>query len=58
VRDYAGNVIASVSIAGPAQRLTKKVLAGFVPDVVSAADAISARLGYHPLRFARRHRIA
>lgn len=41
VRDYAGNVIASVSIAGPAQLLTKKVLAGFVPDVVNAADAIS-----------------
>jgi DNA-binding IclR family transcriptional regulator len=58
VRDYNGNVIAAASIAGPAQRLTKKVLTNFAPDVVSAADAISARLGYHPLRLARRHRIA
>jgi DNA-binding IclR family transcriptional regulator len=58
VRDYAGNVIAATSIAGPAQRLTKKALAGFVPEVISAADAISARLGYHPLRLARRHRMA
>lgn len=58
VRDHFGNVIAATSIAGPAQRLTKKVLASFAPDVVSAADAISARLGYHPLRAARLHRIA
>jgi DNA-binding IclR family transcriptional regulator len=57
VRDYNGNVIAATSIAGPAQRLTKKVLSTFAPEVISAADAISARLGYHPLRMARRHRI-
>ncbi len=53
VRDYAGLVIAATSIAGPAQRLTKKVLTTFAPDVVSAADAISARLGYQPLRGTR-----
>lgn len=58
VRDYNGNVIAAASIAGPAQRLSKKVLTNFAPEVISAADAISARLGYHPLRMARRHRIA
>jgi DNA-binding IclR family transcriptional regulator len=58
VRDYAGNVIAATSVAGPAQRLTKKVMTGFAPEVVNAADAISARLGYHPLRAARRHRMA
>ena len=56
VRDHAGNVIAATSIAGPAQRLTKKVLTSFVPDVVSAADAISARLGYQPLRALRNFR--
>jgi len=53
VRDSLGNVIAATSIAGPAQRLTKKVLSAFAPDVVSAADAISRRLGYQPLRSAR-----
>jgi IclR family transcriptional regulator, KDG regulon repressor len=57
VRDYAGNVIAATSVAGPAQRLTKKVMSAFAPEVVNAADAISARLGYHPLRAARRHRM-
>ena len=56
VRDHFGMVIAAVSIAGPAQRLTKKVLTNFVPEVVSAADAISQRLGYQPLRAARLHR--
>lgn len=49
VWDHFGNVIAAVSIAGPAQRLTKKALASFVPDIVSAAEAISVRLGYKPL---------
>jgi IclR family KDG regulon transcriptional repressor len=58
VRDHSGNVIAAISIAGPVQRLTKKVMTTFAPDVVSAAEAISARLGYHPLRSARLHRIA
>ena len=53
VRDHFGHVIAATSIAGPAQRLTKKVLTSFVPDVVSAADAISTRLGYQPMRAAR-----
>ena len=56
VRDHFGMVIAAVSIAGPAQRLTKKVLTNFAPEVVSAADAISQRLGYQPLRAARLHR--
>ena len=58
VRDHSGNVIAAISIAGPVQRLTKKVMATFAPDVVGAAEAISARLGYHPLRSARMHRLA
>jgi IclR family KDG regulon transcriptional repressor len=58
VRDHSGNVIAAISIAGPAQRLTKKIMSTFAPDVVSAAEATSARLGYHPLRSARLHRMA
>lgn len=53
VRDNLGNVIAATSIVGPAQRLTKKALSTFAPDVVSAADAISRRLGFQPLRAAR-----
>ncbi|TRZ56770.1 MAG: IclR family transcriptional regulator [Rhodocyclaceae bacterium] len=53
VRDHSGNVIAATSIAGPAQRLTKKVLASFAPDVIAAAAAISGRLGFQPSRAAR-----
>lgn len=56
VWDHFGNVIAAVSIAGPAQRLTKKALASFVPDIFSAAEAISLRLGYKPLGVGRLHR--
>ena len=52
IRDHSGNVVAATSVAGPAQRMTKKALSAFAPDVIAAADAISARLGYQPLRFA------
>lgn len=51
IRDHSGNVVASTSVAGPAQRMTKKALMTFAPDVIAAADAISARLGYQALRF-------
>lgn len=53
VRDHFGNVIAACSVAGPAQRLTKKVLASFAPEVVAAGEAISQRLGYQPFRAGR-----
>jgi IclR family KDG regulon transcriptional repressor len=46
VRDIAGVVVSAVGLAGPVQRLTKKSLRGFVPEVISTADAVSARLGY------------
>lgn len=52
IRDHSGGVVAATSVAGPAQRMTKKQLTMLAPDVVAAADAISARLGYQPLRFA------
>jgi IclR family KDG regulon transcriptional repressor len=49
VRDISGNVVAAVGIGGPAQRLTKKALRGAVPHLLTAADGISASLGYHGL---------
>jgi DNA-binding IclR family transcriptional regulator len=51
IRDHLGNVVASTSIAGPSQRMSKKALLAFASDVMAAADAISSRLGYQPLRF-------
>lgn len=52
VRDHTGKVIAATGVAGPTQRLTKKKLSAYAPDVVGAADAISQRLGYQPRRLA------
>ena len=46
IRDISGKVIAAVGLAGPIQRLTKKDLRGFAPQVIGTADAISVRLGY------------
>ena len=46
IRDISGRVIAAVGLAGPIQRITKKELRGFVPQVVATADAVSLRLGY------------
>ena len=45
IRDISGNVIAAVGLAGPIQRITKKDLRAFVPQVVATADAVSQRLG-------------
>jgi DNA-binding IclR family transcriptional regulator len=53
VRNHSGEVIAAASVAGPAQRLTKKVLLSLVDDVVNVADTISSRLGNYPLQGAR-----
>lgn len=50
IRSESGAVIASLSIAGPAQRISKKILASHAREVVKAADAISQRLGYRPPR--------
>jgi DNA-binding IclR family transcriptional regulator len=46
VRDASGRVIAAVGLSGPMQRLTKKEVRRLVPQVVSTADGISARMGY------------
>ena len=48
IRDISGNVIAAVGLAGPIQRITKKDLRAFVPQVVATADAVSQRLGFVP----------
>jgi IclR family transcriptional regulator, KDG regulon repressor len=47
VRDDSGNLAAAVGIAGPVQRLTKKMLLSHAPTLVNAVAAISQRLGDH-----------
>lgn len=44
--DSTGAVVAAMSIAGPAYRLTVEQLHGFSPDVIRVAQALSAQLGY------------
>jgi DNA-binding IclR family transcriptional regulator len=46
IRNDAGEAVASVGIAGPATRLSKKAIAAFIPHVIETADLISRRLGY------------
>jgi IclR family KDG regulon transcriptional repressor len=48
IRDDSGEVIAALSLSGPSHRLTRKVLATCVPDVLASALSISIRLGYQP----------
>jgi IclR family KDG regulon transcriptional repressor len=47
VRDYTGNVVAALSISGPAMRMTdKKVMDDLIQAVKDAAEELSRRLGY------------
>ncbi len=48
VRNHTGAIIAAVGLAAPVQRMNKKVMQTCVPNVISAAEAVSARLGYVP----------
>jgi IclR family transcriptional regulator, KDG regulon repressor len=48
IRDHSGHVTAAISVAAPIQRMTKKNVQTTIPSVVSAAEAISRRLGYLP----------
>ncbi len=48
IRNHTGRVAAAISVSAPVQRMTKKNLQTTVPIVVSAAEAISRRLGYLP----------
>lgn len=49
VRNDAGDVIAAIGIAGPAHRMTKKVLLSYARELMAATDAVSQRLGYQPV---------
>jgi DNA-binding IclR family transcriptional regulator len=48
VRDYTGNVVAAVSISGPAMRMAdKKIIDEMIQAVKEAGDEVSKRLGYN-----------
>ena len=46
IRDYTGNVVAALSIAGPIFRIQKGQIAAYARAVTEAADNLSADLGY------------
>jgi IclR family KDG regulon transcriptional repressor len=50
IRTHSGAVIASLSIAGPTHRVSKKTLIAYAREVVRATDSISQRLGYQLAR--------
>jgi DNA-binding IclR family transcriptional regulator len=50
VRDHSGRVVASMSIAGPAFRVTRAKASALARVVMKVADAFSAELGYRALR--------
>jgi DNA-binding IclR family transcriptional regulator len=46
VRDATGDVVAAVSVSGPAFRMPAESFPEVAPRVVAAADALSRRLGH------------
>ncbi len=46
IRDFSGNVIASLSISGPATRLTREAIPSLAQRVCEVTAKLSARLGY------------
>ncbi len=46
IRNHTRSVIATVSISGPAMRLTDEVVHGLIPEVVATAHEISKTMGF------------
>lgn len=47
VRDHAGRVVASISVAGPQSRLTRDLETLYIRMLIAAAGEVSAKLGWH-----------
>lgn len=56
IRNVSGRVFASISVSGPARRMTRAKLDATAKLVVQYADGISAQLGYRPYRTTGRRR--
>jgi len=46
IRDHTGRVVASISVSGPTQRVTKSKVPQLAKIVMATAEEISSRLGY------------
>ena len=54
VRDHSGDVIAAISVAGPAFRLLEHCMPTLTSSVVKAAEELAAALGYRKSRLEAR----
>ena len=48
IRNSSGHVFASVSVTGPADRMTDTKIASLAPLVIQTADSISRQIGFEP----------
>jgi DNA-binding IclR family transcriptional regulator len=48
VRDHTGRVVASMSVAGPAFRLTRAKVPGVARILIQCSDELSTDLGHRP----------
>lgn len=48
IRNASGHVFASISVTGPADRMTSERIGQLAPVVVQTADTIARQLGYEP----------
>jgi IclR family transcriptional regulator, KDG regulon repressor len=46
IMDYTGNVIASVSVIGPRQRIPEEKIPAFIDETIKAGKEISSKLGF------------
>ncbi len=53
IRNARGEVFASISLSGPAERNTLERLEQMAPALLEATETISRRLGYRPREFSR-----
>ena len=48
VRDASGQVVASLSVSGPAARLSDARIVAVLPELLDSGHKLSARLGFAP----------
>jgi DNA-binding IclR family transcriptional regulator len=51
VRDYTGDVVAAISVAGTRARIDDKIIDSFTATIIKAANEVSIQLGFIPTAF-------
>jgi DNA-binding IclR family transcriptional regulator len=58
IRDWTGQVVAAISVAGPIGRVRDELTTTLRDEVIAAGDRVSIELGYSPLRKGLAHALA